>query len=165
MVKRIGLVFSLLCVSLCAFGESVFFESILGDSVLRFQIKLPPIVDTEVSMIPLPKYHPSPLAPFPAWKRPEFDHPTADDEKVDEYQDEVYEAAVYCNGAMADVFPTLAFYTSEDQFESRIHNDSMLIFDDIHWSSGMEEAWQYIQNHPRVTVSIDTFQWRRRLCI
>lgn len=40
-----------------------------------------------------------------------------------------------------------------------IHNDSVWIFDDIHWSSGMEEAWEIIKEHPKVTVTIDTFQW------
>jgi len=40
-----------------------------------------------------------------------------------------------------------------------IHNNSVLVFDDIHWSIGMEEAWNYIQNHPKVTVTIDTYQW------
>ncbi len=38
-------------------------------------------------------------------------------------------------------------------------NDSVWIFDDIHWSKDMEEAWKIIQNHPKVTVTIDTFQW------
>lgn len=40
-----------------------------------------------------------------------------------------------------------------------INNDSVWIFDDIHWSSGMEEAWEIIKNHPKVKVTIDTFQW------
>ncbi|MUP44189.1 class I SAM-dependent methyltransferase [Gramella sp. BOM4] len=39
------------------------------------------------------------------------------------------------------------------------HNDSVFIFDDIHWSEGMQEAWEEIKNHPKVRVSIDTFQW------
>ena len=39
------------------------------------------------------------------------------------------------------------------------HNDSIFIFDDIHWSKGMEKAWNYIKNHTKVTVSIDTYQW------
>ncbi len=39
------------------------------------------------------------------------------------------------------------------------HNDSVFIFDDIHWSGEMEEAWQEIKEHPDVRVSIDTFQW------
>ncbi|NVK52663.1 MAG: class I SAM-dependent methyltransferase [Flavobacteriaceae bacterium] len=40
-----------------------------------------------------------------------------------------------------------------------IHNDSVFIFDDIHWSNDMEEAWRIIKNNPRVTVTIDTYQW------
>lgn len=40
-----------------------------------------------------------------------------------------------------------------------ITNDSVWIFDDIHWAQGMEEAWETIQQHPKVTVTIDTFQW------
>ena len=38
-------------------------------------------------------------------------------------------------------------------------NNSVWIFDDIHWSKDMEEAWEIIKNHPKVTVTIDTFQW------
>lgn len=40
-----------------------------------------------------------------------------------------------------------------------ISNETVWIFDDIHWSAEMEEAWESIKNHPKVTVSIDTFQW------
>ncbi len=40
-----------------------------------------------------------------------------------------------------------------------ITNDSVWIFDDIHWSSDMEKAWKIIQNHPKVKVTIDTFRW------
>lgn len=40
-----------------------------------------------------------------------------------------------------------------------ITNETVWIFDDIHWSSGMEEAWGIIKKHPKVTVTIDTFQW------
>ena len=39
------------------------------------------------------------------------------------------------------------------------HNDSVFIFDDIHWSAGMEDAWEEIKKHPKVNVTIDTFQW------
>ena len=38
-------------------------------------------------------------------------------------------------------------------------NESVWIFDDVHWSLEMEEAWETIKNHPKVTVTIDTFQW------
>jgi predicted O-methyltransferase YrrM len=40
-----------------------------------------------------------------------------------------------------------------------VTSETIWIFDDIHWSSDMEEAWGIIKNHPKVTVSIDTFQW------
>ena len=40
-----------------------------------------------------------------------------------------------------------------------ITNDTVWIFDDIHWSSEMEAAWEIIKNHSKVTVTIDTFQW------
>lgn len=39
------------------------------------------------------------------------------------------------------------------------HNDSVFIFDDIHWSSEMEDAWELIKSHPRVKVTVDTFYW------
>ena len=39
------------------------------------------------------------------------------------------------------------------------HNDSVFIFDDIHWSAGMEEAWKEIKEHPSVKVTVDTFFW------
>jgi hypothetical protein len=42
---------------------------------------------------------------------------------------------------------------------STITNETVWIFDDIHWSQEMEEAWKTIQQHPKVTVTIDTFQW------
>lgn len=35
--------------------------------------------------------------------------------------------------------------------------DAIFIFDDIHWSDGMEEAWQEIKEHSAVTLSIDLF--------
>lgn len=40
-----------------------------------------------------------------------------------------------------------------------ITNETVWIFDDIHWSQDMEEAWESIKDHPKVTVTIDTFQW------
>lgn len=40
-----------------------------------------------------------------------------------------------------------------------ITNETIRIFDDIHWSPNMEEAWETIKQHPAVTVTIDTFQW------
>lgn len=42
-------------------------------------------------------------------------------------------------------------------FLSKAANNSIFIFDDIHWSEGMEEAWSIIKNHPSVTLSTDLF--------
>lgn len=38
-----------------------------------------------------------------------------------------------------------------------LHNDSILVFDDIHWSREMETAWNNIKNHEKVRCSIDLF--------
>jgi len=51
---------------------------------------------------------------------------------------------------------TLAYF---EALLPTIHNDSVWIFDDIHWSEPMNEAWEIIKNRPEVTVTIDTFQW------
>ncbi|MFC2100555.1 O-methyltransferase [Bacteroidota bacterium] len=37
------------------------------------------------------------------------------------------------------------------------HNDTIFIFDDIHWSSGMELAWKQIKALKEVTLSIDLY--------
>ena len=37
------------------------------------------------------------------------------------------------------------------------HDESIVIFDDIHWSKEMEQAWEEIKNHPSVKLSIDLF--------
>jgi predicted O-methyltransferase YrrM len=39
----------------------------------------------------------------------------------------------------------------------KVHEYSLLIFDDIYWSEGMKEAWEEIKQHPDVTVTIDLF--------
>jgi predicted O-methyltransferase YrrM len=40
---------------------------------------------------------------------------------------------------------------------SKVHNNSLFIFDDIHWSPDMEAAWEYIKAHPQTTATIDLF--------
>jgi predicted O-methyltransferase YrrM len=40
---------------------------------------------------------------------------------------------------------------------TNIQNDTVFVFDDIHWSAEMEQAWQYIKAHPAVTVTVDLF--------
>ncbi|MEZ7504443.1 O-methyltransferase [Flavobacterium sp. Arc2] len=46
-----------------------------------------------------------------------------------------------------------------EQLLPTITNDTVWIFDDIHWSRQMEDTWETIKKHPKVTVTIDTFQW------
>ena len=81
------------------------------------------------------------------------------------------------NGVFQDVLPgvlrsfeklDLVFFDGDHQWGStieyfemcleKIHNDTIFVFDDIHWSPGMEKAWQDIVRHPRVTVSFDLYR-------
>jgi predicted O-methyltransferase YrrM len=50
--------------------------------------------------------------------------------------------------------PTLNYFY---QLLSHSTDSTILIFDDIHWSKEMEEAWKEIQQHASVTLSIDLF--------
>ncbi|MFT4032112.1 MAG: class I SAM-dependent methyltransferase [Siphonobacter sp.] len=60
-----------------------------------------------------------------------------------------------------------AFFDANHRYEPTIryfetclekaHENSIFVFDDIHWSDEMEKAWTDIQAHPRVIVTIDLF--------
>ncbi len=50
--------------------------------------------------------------------------------------------------------PTLEYFR---QLLEHVGPSSILIFDDIHWSPGMEAAWEEIRKDPLVTLSIDLF--------
>jgi len=50
--------------------------------------------------------------------------------------------------------PTLHYFS---ELLKKSTNDSIFIFDDIHWSSEMEEAWNLIQQHDSVTLTVDLF--------
>lgn len=43
------------------------------------------------------------------------------------------------------------------QLLQKTNNDSILVFDDIHWSEEMEQAWENIKQHPAVRCTIDLF--------
>lgn len=81
------------------------------------------------------------------------------------------------SGKFSDVLPELlpnirsldfVFFDGHHEYEATLkyferclqkaNNDSVFVFDDIHWSKGMEEAWAKIIAHPDITVSIDLFQ-------
>lgn len=50
--------------------------------------------------------------------------------------------------------PTLNYFW---QLLPLAHPDTVFVFDDIHWSAGMEKAWHEIASHPQVTLSVDIF--------
>jgi predicted O-methyltransferase YrrM len=50
--------------------------------------------------------------------------------------------------------PTLNYFNQILQY---CNSNTCLIFDDIHWSSGMEEAWKEIKGDERVKLTIDVF--------
>lgn len=52
--------------------------------------------------------------------------------------------------------PTLDYFNTLIDLAT---NDTVFIFDDIHWSKDMEAAWELIKQHPKVTITIDTFFW------
>lgn len=60
------------------------------------------------------------------------------------------------------------FFDANHQFQPTVnyfeiclekaHENSLFVFDDIYWSKEMTQAWEYIKNHSKVTVTIDLFQ-------
>lgn len=50
--------------------------------------------------------------------------------------------------------PTLHYF---EQLLLVTNNDTIIVFDDIHWSEEMEAAWKQIKKHPQVTTTIDLF--------
>jgi predicted O-methyltransferase YrrM len=50
--------------------------------------------------------------------------------------------------------PTLAYF---EQLLANAHEQTIFVFDDIHWSAEMEAAWRQIKAHEKVTLTIDLF--------
>jgi len=50
--------------------------------------------------------------------------------------------------------PTINYFK---EILAKTSEQSIIVFDDIHWSKEMEEAWEYIKHHALVTLSIDLF--------
>lgn len=51
--------------------------------------------------------------------------------------------------------PTLRYF---EQLKAKANSNTVMVFDDIHWSDGMEAAWNTIKADPKVRVSLDV--WR-----
>lgn len=50
--------------------------------------------------------------------------------------------------------PTVRYF---EMCRAKTNEESVFVFDDIHWSEEMNEAWKYISNHSSVMISIDLF--------
>lgn len=50
--------------------------------------------------------------------------------------------------------PTLQYF---HQILEKSNEETIFVFDDIHWSKEMEGAWEEIKNHAAVTLTIDLF--------
>jgi len=50
--------------------------------------------------------------------------------------------------------PTKSYF---EQILTKVTPQSILIFDDIYWSSEMEDVWKFIKEHEAVTTTIDLF--------
>ncbi|MBY0477630.1 MAG: class I SAM-dependent methyltransferase [Chitinophagaceae bacterium] len=50
--------------------------------------------------------------------------------------------------------PTLCYF---EQLLVKTTADTVFVFDDIHWSKEMEDAWELIKQHPSVTLTVDLF--------
>ena len=50
--------------------------------------------------------------------------------------------------------PTLEYF---EKCMTKVHPGTVFLFDDIHWSKGMEQAWETIKADPRVSVTMDVF--------
>ncbi len=51
--------------------------------------------------------------------------------------------------------PTVSYF---NQILKHAHEGTILIFDDIHWSKEMIEAWEQIKEHPKVMLTIDIYR-------
>jgi len=52
--------------------------------------------------------------------------------------------------------PTIDYF---ELIANYCHENSILVFDDIHWSAGMERAWERIKSNNQVSLSLDFFHF------
>jgi predicted O-methyltransferase YrrM len=51
--------------------------------------------------------------------------------------------------------PTLRYF---EECLAFAHDKTVFVFDDMHWSKDMAEAWERVKKHPRVTLTLDFFE-------
>lgn len=52
--------------------------------------------------------------------------------------------------------PTMAYFETCLKF---CGENTLYVFDDVHWSADMEDAWRQLQDHPKVTLSVDLWDF------
>jgi predicted O-methyltransferase YrrM len=76
----------------------------------------------------------------------------------DEHLDRIRESVPYPDLVFIDgnhrKDPTLHYF---EAFLPGMGEEGILVFDDIHWSREMEEAWDEIRRHPAVRCTVDLF--------
>lgn len=142
-------------------------EDILGQPLVKWQAHLPVAAGADkMVVVPVPKYHPTPLAaatnsvtPFPtSWNDAYqagmmgrgFD---VTKKKATELEDsdwsKDYEAIVYCKNNFDQAFPTLVFYTSEDQYPGRFQEDLQeLLYGSLMHEEKMDKESAVGSNNP-----------------
>ncbi|WP_296384751.1 class I SAM-dependent methyltransferase [Winogradskyella sp.] len=100
--------------------------------------------------------------------------PNTSDYAKSKFQDLNIQNAAFIKGDFTSIIPTLqdrdfdfiifdghhnkaATIQYFESLLSKVHNETIFVFDDIYWSKGMTEAWEYIKAHNIVTVTIDCF--------
>ncbi len=76
----------------------------------------------------------------------------------DAYLDKLIEKDIKFDMVLMDgnhlLEPTLRYF---EKLQKHLHNDSVVIVDDIYWSEEMKAAWKKLKRHPNVKQSVDTF--------
>ncbi len=76
------------------------------------------------------------------------------DETLAQYLNAIQQVGVVYIDGNHRYEPTMRYFESLLQ---KSDNQSILIFDDIHWSKEMEKAWEEIKSNAAVTLTIDLF--------
>jgi hypothetical protein len=97
----------------------------IGVPVLRCRVMIPQQRDNDLHIVPLPRHHPSPLAPLPVLNGTlETDTMVDSIDKLFENEPrETVEALVIGGNKNDPLMPTFVFYSSEDQMTGRIKGD------------------------------------------
>jgi len=77
------------------------------------------------------------------------------DELLDKMWTEITQPAMVFVDGNHTFKATLAYF---EYIIDKMDHDSFIVFDDIHWSPGMEDAWERIIQDKRISLSVDIFE-------